>query len=74
MSIIKFDSNYLGAELSNHSKEFVAKAIKALRELQTKECEGSEWTGWYDLPENYGMKLVMKLQSTLMRWTFFSIR
>ena len=57
MSIIKFDSNYLGAELSNKSKDFVPKAVKALRELQSKDCVGSEWTGWYNLPETFGNKL-----------------
>ena len=63
MSIIKFNSNYLGAELSNKSKEFVPKAIKALRELQTKECVGSEWTGWYNLPENFGNSLCDEVTS-----------
>ena len=51
MSIIKFDDNYLGSALSNTSKEYLPKAIKALRELQTKDCAGSEWTGWYDWPK-----------------------
>ncbi len=63
MSIIKFNSNYLGSELSNKSKEFVPKAINALRELQTKECVGSEWTGWYNLPENFGNSLCDEVTS-----------
>jgi glucose-6-phosphate isomerase len=60
--MIKLDRQYFSQDLNAKADLLEDKALDALEKLKTKNCTGSEFTGWYDWPRVNGFKLLQEIK------------
>ena len=62
MHTVSIDTRFLG-ELKDSADASLERSVKALEAIQSGECQGSEWLGWYDYPRRHGFDVVRTISS-----------
>lgn len=60
--IINVDGQHTGI-LQEKSLEYLGKAKELLKTVQTGDCAGGEYTGWYNWPKKQGFELIEQIES-----------
>lgn len=63
MTAVKINEKFLDAELIASANALQGDAVEHLAALQNKDCNGAEFTGWWDYPQHSGFALEQEIQN-----------
>ncbi len=65
MSQIGIDFRFLPEAYRQSMASSKSHLQTAYKDLVNKRCKGSQYTGWFDLPKNFGFKLAESVHSSI---------
>lgn len=67
--MLKVSEKFYGSQLRDASEVLREDAAEKFQSLVDKTCEGSEFTGWFQWPENHGRTLVEQVEAFIEGYT-----
>lgn len=71
---ICYETLFVPTELSAAAEQYLPAAEQMLAAIKSKNCTGSEWTGWFDYPKTHGQKDLQEIENWLRNQdTYFDL-
>ena len=67
--MLKLSTRFFGNELRDAAETLLSDAHDSLKKLIDKSCEGSEYTGWFNWPEERGFQLQEDIEQFVREYT-----